>query len=253
MVNYFPWFRAPKAICILLLRVGCGLLSNGFLKKLYFESKIFIIIFRQKFSRSGLSINLKWNKKRQLRKKNLFERFFRILLRLARSWDSCFSRSQSKSLELYGAIFHRLLIIAYFCSLATKSPFKMSTYMVKTLMNSIFTPYLPYITLKSVFTSQLALLGFLQWFLSIHLPYQVSCFQDYSKPLGDRVPFGPVWVWAPAACVTGECFVHCAMPLRQIWRIHAETVFRQVIFYGIAMNRWVRLVSLVISQPASLY
>ena len=58
------------------------------------------------------------------------------------------------------------------------------------------------------------------------------CIQVFFKPLGETervrectwrgaperigaLIFGHVWVRTPAACVTGECFIHCDMPLGQ--------------------------------------
>ena len=103
------------------------------------------------------------------------------------------------------------------------------------LLNLFFTPFHPYITLVSLFcpTVQMALMGFLPKLFSFYLPCdKYSCWsmwwrglwvrectwQGYPKGQSTKI-FGCVRLQTPADRVAGNCFIHCAIPLRHDYYI----------------------------------
>ena len=94
---------------------------------------------------------------------------------------------------------------------------------------NFFTPFSHTSPLNLCFLSQMALLGFYHnpsLFTSpmtnIHAGARDDrhCDRESSwgrvlERIGALKIFGRYWVWTPAACVAGECIIHCAMPLGQ--------------------------------------
>ena len=93
----------------------------------------------------------------------------------------------------------------------------------------IFTPFLTYITLIFVFCLTDDAARILPWILSFYLPSDKMNTEGMTtgivreresarvagKPerIGALEMFGLIQFWTQAACMAGNCFIHCAMPL----------------------------------------
>ena len=87
-----------------------------------------------------------------------------------------------------------------------------------------FNPFLPYIALISVFHltdgAAMILLQFLSfisaWWQALWVR---KCIWWGTKRIGALKIFDCNRGWTLAICMAGQCFIHCAMPLRQDWNL----------------------------------